>query len=422
MSTLTKLRQVANDAAKVYEGRERYIRAIKAIKHIEKIYRLADEDNEYEEEPDYSRGHRDAAKVIADVCQKNGGIWVKFAQYLSCRPDLLPIEYIEELQKLQYSAEPTPFAAVVQRMQTQWGDGWEEYFDRFDLIPIATASIAQVYKARLKSGEAVAVKILIPGIEEAFEQDAVVFRSLAKLINPIIKEIEIVRITEHLIEMTASELSFSRELTNLRLFEDLPLGDFIELPRVFPQYSNEKIIVTAWVEGVLLTHVLKTVSEENKDIVEKLMVSLTQQIFKFGIFHADPHPGNIIVKEKTLVLLDFGLVARLTESQKQNFLAILLVLLSGRGLDQLPDLFEKAGFEGLTPEAFDKIVQYMEHRNQSDELDKLLNGLIQELRKHSVSIPESFISLARVIIIFCGLTDPYNISLSDVLMRAIKSN
>ncbi len=431
MSTLSRLIQIANDAAKVYEGRDRYIRAIKALKQIEKIYRSGSDDSSNEVYPpdqpseqddELSDSHRKVAEVIADVCKKNGGIWVKFAQYLSCRADLLPVEYIDVLQDLQYSGAPTGFTDVCERLDEYWGSGWEEGFSTFDLVPVATASIAQVYKATLKTGESVAVKILIPGIEETFEQDSLVFRSLSRLISPVIKEVDIVRITEHLIEMTLSELSFIKEMGNIKLFDTLPHSDFINIPKVMPAYCNEKILMVEWVDGELLTLKLQRADEaaDNADILEKLVSSMLEQIFKFGIFHADPHPGNIIVSDGKLTILDFGLVGKLNQEQKNNFLSILITLVGNTNLQQLPALFEKAGFSGVEPEVYEKIADYIDTSDDAKDLDDKLNAIIHQLRKHRVFIPESFIALARVLIIISGVVKPYNLSMSAIMVKSMR--
>jgi ubiquinone biosynthesis protein len=167
----------------VVHGRDRYFGATKAAFSIEQIYRKCRTRSRVlsanESAMLLHNAHRESAAIICDLCLENGAIWVKFAQFLSCRADLLPFEYIVALQRLQNDATPAKFEEIHPSILENWGEEWDSHFESFDAIPTATASVAQVHRATLKGGRQVAVKFQLPEAKALFDQDSRVFSSIA---------------------------------------------------------------------------------------------------------------------------------------------------------------------------------------------------------------------------------------------------
>src|SRR5690606_37212150 len=160
-----------------------------------------------------------------------------FAQFLSCRPDILPLEYIISLQRLQNDANPAPFEDIHPMIVEEWGRDWDKAFKAFNAIPAATASVAQVHRATLSNGQEVAVKFQLPDARELFEQDARVFKTFAGLLAPLVKEIDIKQVTDQLIGMTIEELDFTREANNLAVFSSKIHLPGIKVPRLVESLS-----------------------------------------------------------------------------------------------------------------------------------------------------------------------------------------
>ncbi|MDX1692704.1 MAG: lipopolysaccharide core heptose(II) kinase RfaY [Ketobacteraceae bacterium] len=415
MSTLEAFRtNLAIAKTLIVEGRERYIGVTRTAMAIEQIYRKHRKRARILPRSDAEKllieAHQKAARKISELCKGNGAIWVKFGQFLSCRPDILPIEYIIELQTLQNNARPVPFEQLHPLILENWGNEWDQRFDAFNVVPVATASVAQVHKAVLKDGTAVAVKLQLPEVKELFEQDSLVFRSLAGVLSPLIKEIDLKQVIDQLIELTMEELDFRTEAKNLSLFGGHPHVPGIKVPALYGRLSSEKILVTEWVDGIRLTDYIEANPDRASSVLNKLLYSFIQQVTQFGLYHADPHPGNFLVLEdESIAILDYGALATLTREEAGHYGALLMALMSD-DLSQLGTLFEKAGFECERREIFSEISAYFvaENRREKSVSDRLAE-ILEKLRKDRVSIPDSFIAMARVIISIGGFMKRYGV-------------
>ncbi|MCG8672119.1 MAG: AarF/UbiB family protein [Pseudomonadales bacterium] len=398
----------------IVDGRGRYIGVTKTAMAIEQIYRKHRKRAKILPKLDADKllieAHQKAAKKISNLCKGNGAIWVKFGQFLSCRPDILPIEYIIELQTLQNNAEPVPFEAIHPMILNSWNENWDSHFQAFNIVPVATASVAQVHKATLADGTEVAVKFQLPDVKDLFEQDSLVFRSLAGVLSPLIKEVDLKQVIDQLIDLTLEELDFRTEAQNLKTFSEHPHVPGIKIPKIYQSLSNEKILVTEWVNGVRLTEYIENNPERAEAILTKLLYSFIQQVTQFGLYHADPHPGNFLVLEdETIAILDYGALGSLSAEDASNYGALLLGLMSDH-YEGLGDLFLKAGFECERQEIFSEITHYFlaDDRRLKSVSDRLAE-ILEKLRKDRVKIPDSFIAMARVIISIGGFMKRYDV-------------
>ena len=415
MSTLDALKSNLNVAKTlIVDGRDRYLGVTKVAIAIEQIYRL--QRNKAKLLPDsdaqqlLSLAHTESAEKICELCKDNGAIWVKFGQFLSCRPDILPLEYLKVLQKLQNDANPAPFEKVHPTIIESWGEDWDSNFQSFDIIPAATASIAQVHKAVLKDGMVVAVKIQLPDVVNLFEQDSLVFRSVAGVIAPLVKEIDIRQVTDQLIKLTMEELDFTIEASNLRSFINHDHQQGIRIPGLVGKLCSKKILVTEWIEGVRLTDYIDGSPEKAKLILNRLLSSYIQQITQFCSYHADPHPGNFLVDEhENIAILDYGALASLTSEEALQYGQLLFGLM-GISTINLGELFAKAGFVCENQKVLEEVSEHFleDDRRDRSVSDRLID-VLELLRSNRVTMPDTFIAMARVIISIGGFMKQYDV-------------
>ncbi|MCP5278349.1 MAG: ubiquinone biosynthesis regulatory protein kinase UbiB [Thiobacillus sp.] len=261
-----------------------------------------------------------------------GPIFIKFGQMLSTRRDLVPPDIANELAKLQDRVPPFPSQQALAVLRRAYGRPVEEVFAEFDPTPVASASVAQVHRAKLKSGDAVAIKILRPGIGKVIGQDVKLLYALAGLVEKLwwdgkrLKPKEVVgEFAKHL----GDELDQMREAANCsqlhRNFKGSPL---LAVPEVYWDYCEAEVMVMTWMDGTPISRI-DELRRQGVDIPRLARAGVEiffTQVFRDGFFHADMHPGNILVTpEGKYVALDFGIMGTLTDVDKnylaQNFLA-----------------------------------------------------------------------------------------------------
>jgi ubiquinone biosynthesis protein len=281
-----------------------------------------------------------------------GGMFVKLGQVASTRGDLLPPAWCEELAQLRTKASPAPEETMRPWLDANLGSQGSEAFQEFDWQPLGSASIAQIYRAMLRDGTPVIVKIQRPGLEEVVATDSAAMLQLAGLIERSTVTGVAIRPRDLMVDFIDNiqqELDFRIEAANAtELAAVLAVSDGVRVPTVYPALSSEKVLVEARIEGVSVTDraTLRQWNIEPRQLAQRLFNSFSSQIFDVGLFHADPHPGNILVQEDgTIVLIDLGAVGRLTRGQRANVLAMLTSAASGdvRGLRAA--LFEVASID-----------------------------------------------------------------------------
>lgn len=259
-----------------------------------------------------------------EVLQALGPTYVKIGQLASNRSDLLPKAYCDAFEKLRDDANPMPFDVVIEQIDRAYGKSWHEVFASIDPVPLGAASIAQVHKATLLDGTTVAVKVRRPGVAESMAEDIMIMKHLLALgefasnshrdillsLEGFIEEIE---------RTTASEVDFTSELHNLMRFHDeLADEEGVTSPVAYPQYSCESVLVMEFVQGTEISHT-QALREQGIDVsalARRVCQSYVTQVLDDGFFHADPHPGNILVRDGEVVWIDLGMVGTLTVSER----------------------------------------------------------------------------------------------------------
>ncbi len=271
---------------------------------------------------------------MRSMLEELGPSFIKIGQTLSTRSEILPPAYCEELSRLQTDVDPFPFDEVLATLDTIYGkERREQIFSEIDPTPLGSASLAQVHRAVLReSGELVAIKVQRPGVRVTMAQDIDMMRSLAKHAQRFMKGNQIVDlrdVVEELWQTFLEETDFDKEAQNLAEFAELNKDvAFLHCLKPYPQYCTEEVLVMEYVDGISIRDTQKLVKNgyDLAEIGEKLLDNYATQILDDGFFHADPHPGNIEIKDGCIVYLDLGNMGRLTPDERASFMRIIVAV------------------------------------------------------------------------------------------------
>lgn len=261
---------------------------------------------------------------IRMALEELGPTYVKFGQAFSSREDLLPIEMVTELQKLQDNVVPESLD-VRGFIETDLGLDPDQFFEHIELEPFASASISQVYKARLKDGSAVILKIKRRGIREVVASDMLIMKDVAKLLvsnSEMFRKVNLVEVLEAFEKSIFHELSFLNELSNIEQFSRNFKGNKdIYLIKTYPELSNDNILCMEYVDGVKITDklILIEMGLEPAEIASRGLDLYLTQVLDHGFFHADPHPGNLLVLASgQIAFIDFGTMGSMMPNDKEQ--------------------------------------------------------------------------------------------------------
>jgi|SRR6266545_839797 len=281
---------------------------------------------------------------LAAALQQAGGMFVKLGQALSTRPDMVPPHLLARLAMLQDQVVEVPADEVITLLTAELGAPPERTFVWFDPTPVAAASMAQVHRAQLPSGAQVAVKALRPGIEELVSRDLDIMRRLARSLHEQTRwgrKVGILDLVRGFADNLIQELDFRIEARNtMTIADQLGPASPVRIPAVYAELTTPKMLVTEFLDGTSLQRagpLLDSLDADRNGLARTLLACMLQQILGNGVFHADPHPGNVLILgDGTLALLDFGSVGRLDPLQ-QSALQGVLVALAGRDPQALAD-------------------------------------------------------------------------------------
>lgn len=351
-----------------------------------------------------------------------GPSFVKIGQTLSTRSEILPRAYCDELAKLQAECDPLPFEDMLAALDAEFGrDRRQELFVSVDPTPLGSASLAQVHRARLRSGEEVAIKIQRPGVKETMALDIDIMRILARHASKIMKDDQFVDLREVVEEMWATfleETDFRREAENLEEFARLNADcRFVSSPKVYIDLCTEYVLVMEYVDGIPISDAQRLVAcgYDLEEIGVKLLDNYATQILDHGFFHADPHPGNLIVRGGQIVYIDLGIMGRLSTRDRAGFGDIIKAV----------GVKDSAGLkEALIRYAVQKDNAAIDHTRFLADLDDLLadygsididqidigamlNDIMALTRACRVTLPTSVTTVARGIVAAEGTVGPY---------------
>ena len=340
------------------------------------------------------------AERVRMACEELGPTYIKFGQILSTRPDLVPVDFIKELSKLQDNVPSSPFSEVSKIIESELGAPPEDIFEFFEKAPLASASIGQVYRATLKDGEEVAVKVQRPGIKKIIEVDLEIMLHLATLMERHIEEMSLhqpVKIVEEFARTLEKEIDYTIEATSMERISRNFLNDLtIYIPKVFRDTTTESILTTELVEGIKVSEIdrLEKAGLDRKLITVRGADIVLKQIIKHGFFHADPHPGNIFVlPDNVICLLDFGMTGSVDRRTREDFSDLAesvvtrnesratQVLLKLTYWDEDPDI------RLLEKDVADFMGRHLYKPLKDIKIGKLLNNLLDLAFQHRLRIP-----------------------------------
>lgn len=350
------------------------------------------------------------AERVRMALEELGPTYIKLGQVLSTRPDLIPVDFINELSKLQDDVPPCSYDEMRGVIASEFGRQPAELFDRFDETPLASASIGQVYRATLMDGETVAVKVQRPGIRKIIEVDLEIMLHLATLMERHLEEMALhrpVRIVEEFAKTLEREIDYTIEAANMERVARQFLEDAtVYVPKVFRDVSTARVLTMEFVEGIKISDVARLDASglDRKIITARGADFYLKQIFDYGFFHADPHPGNIFVlPDNVICLLDFGMVGSVDRQTREDFVELLdsvinedetracQVLLKLAIWDDEPDL------RSLERDVAVFIGQHVYRPLRQIKIDKLLQDLLGIASRHRLGIPPDLFLMMKAL-------------------------
>jgi len=347
---------------------------------------------------------------IRMAMEELGPSFVKLGQILATRPDMIPQELCDELAKLHDTVSPFPFNQAKQTVEAELGDSLEAIFEKFDETPIASASIAQVHKAVLPNGEVVAVKIQRPEIRRIIEVDLEIMMDIAVLMERYLHGLDAVHpvgIVEEFARTIRKELDFSIEAGHIERFaRNFHGNDTIFVPKVFGELSSRKVLTMEFVEGVKVsdTPALREGGFDLELIAGRGADLILEQVFVHGFFHADPHPGNILIlPDNVICFLDYGMMGTISPRYKDS-LADMVIGIVRRDEKQITKAVlnlssgdEPEAAEKLEADIADFIEQHFYRPLKDINMGELITQLVQLLVKHRLRIIPDFYLLTKAL-------------------------
>jgi ubiquinone biosynthesis protein len=362
--------------------------------------------------PDPAVMQRSAADRLASLLEDLGPTFVKLGQLLSTRADLLPPAFIEALSRLQDQVPPLPFDVIKEEVERGLGRPVTEVFAVLEPVALASASIAQVHGATLRTGEDVVVKVQRPGIRGRMEADISLMGALAGVFDAVIEEAGIYRsrvVVEEFQAALQAELDFTAELRNIQAFHAVSTRPrTVRIPRVHPLVSSSTVLCMERFRGHKLTDLPAHVDRE--EVARRLLQSSFEQVFEDGLFHADPHPGNVLVLENgDIALLDFGLVGRLSRDGQSRLVSLMLALALrdseslARVMYRMGDSDERVSLGAFKSSISELLARYEGRSIHELESQALMRELLDLAVRHHVRVPREYALLGKATITFEGV-------------------
>jgi len=429
-------------AARVYLG-------YKAITLAEKRLRIKDAAERR------SRHHTASARDLYDLAIRRQGLLIKFGQIVGSRPDLIPDEYIAVLSRLQDQVPPRPFAVIKRRIERQLERPLADVFAEFEEEPIAAASLAQVHCARLKrpaslsglgpratasgqlgpratekerlgapatedggwDGRTVAVKVQYPGIQSIVENDLRNIRFLLRILSRFERNLDFTPLIEEISHNVPLELDFINEGHNAELIaRNFGARDDIIVPKIVWEYSTRRVLVMEYLEGVKITDLagLERQGIDTQAVAQLVIDAYCEQLYLHGMFHADPHPGNLFVQPgPKLIMLDFGLCRQLDDKFRLGYARLVNAMLTWNVADMVRaflDLGVKVKNPGDTAvflelgRGFTEVGQEGRAYADPDLVAEANQRMSKAIRANPITgIPREFLLIGRVVGLLSGL-------------------
>jgi predicted unusual protein kinase regulating ubiquinone biosynthesis (AarF/ABC1/UbiB family) len=376
------------------------------------------------------RNARRIERAIIDL----QGLYIKVGQLISIMTNFLPPEFRKQLEGLQDQVPPRPYVDIEARIREEFGGrSPDELFASFERRPLASASIGQVHAAELATGERVAVKVQYPDIEAIVRSDLRTLRRIFRIVTWFVPYDGLEEVYEEIAEMILEELDFCSEAANVdQIAANFRDREDVVFPRVVSELTTSRVLTTHFEPGTKVGDIatLDAMGVDRKQLASLVVESYCQQIFTDGVYHADPHPGNLLVRrqengELSIVFLDFGAVAEISPDMRQGLIELIQGALA-RDTARITGALRQMGFvaRGADDQVFERVIEYFHEKFQEQiSLDSFnLNDIkfdpekglenLADLRKMDISIreltssfhvPKEWILLERTLLLLMGL-------------------
>jgi predicted unusual protein kinase regulating ubiquinone biosynthesis (AarF/ABC1/UbiB family) len=355
--------------------------------------------------------------VLREKFIKLGPTFIKTGQSLATRADLLPVEYIQELAKLQDEVPPFPSDQARAIIEGELRAKIEEIFEDFEDKPIAAASLGQVHRARLRTGQVVAIKVQRPAIKEQIEFDISVLRRIARRLERypnLVRGVDWQGTLDAFNTTIHEEMDFEQEARNAEIFrKNFAKWKEVYVPQIYPVFSTSRLIVMEFIDGLKVTDTeqLTAAGQDPHEVVKLLSRTYLKQLLEDGFFHADPHPGNLrVMADGRLAFFDFGMVGRLDMKLQSNLINAFFHVVE-RDVHGLVNDMVRLGFIELSPEdetRFKPIIEglfnrYLGIRLGDVNFKELMFDMAHVIYEFPFKIPASFTYIVRAVMTLEGI-------------------
>jgi len=373
---------------------------------------------------------------IRIAIEELGPTFIKFGQILSNRPDVIPMALLKELEKLQQQVPPFPADESIELIEREIGKKLEDAFSYFDPVPIASASIAQVHEARLKDGTRIVVKVQRPKIKKRIETDLQIMGHLAQLIKkqlPDFQHIDPQSVVDEFAQTIRKELDFNIEASNIERFSKNFLNDKrLIVPKVYKEFSTKKILTMEFIDGTSIKNIDLLIQNgcDPKKIVSLGTDLVLKQIFKFGFFHADPHPGNVfILKDNLFCFLDYGMMGNLLPRHRE-YLANYIIAFYNKDVSSLARIIleltqtqDHVNIEEFERKVSELMDQFLYLPLREIDMGEVLSKTLEIVVQFKLKPPSVFYLLVKALVTIEGIArsiDPDFIMLDRLKLYAKK--
>ena len=365
------------------------------------------------------------------ILEDLGPTYVKIGQIMSTRQDMFSERYCNELVKLRSHVSPMPFCDVEKMIQSSYAKDPYLVFKSIDTTPLGSASIAQVHKAILYNDEEVVIKVQRPGIYEQMEQDVILIRKAAKMLNisEVLSSVVDLQIVLDEFWMTAKqEMDFLHEARSAKRFKEIFKDiDYIEVPHIYDEYTTKQVLVMEYIDGIEVndTVTLDANGYDRHKIADQLAFNYISQIIDYGFFHADPHSGNVRLKDNKIVWIDFGMMGELT-NRDRHLMKSGIRSLANHDTTKLVDTILTLGvckkevdYAKFTLEIEQFMNEYLEQNLCDIDITEMVQDMFTICHRHGIMLPKGISMLARSLVTVEGtlsVLDP-NVNVMKIVSR-----
>lgn len=341
------------------------------------------------------------------ILEELGPTYIKLGQIMSLHSDFLPKAYCDELLKLNSDVTPMPFDDVEDVINHSYGQDWRELFQFIEEAPLGSASIAQVHRARLKNGEEVIIKVERKGIYDTMARDIGLLHRLVKLIPPVgdFKNlVDLDMVLDELWSVAQEEMDFLKEAANMDEFSRNNASvQYVTTPKLYHEYSTGHVLVMEYIDGYSLDDVesLQNAGYDMDEIGTKFVNNFIKQVMDDGFFHADPHPGNVKIRDGKIVWIDMGMMGRLSEKDRRTMIkgirgiALHDISMVENSVLEIGEFRGKPDRERLYQDLKKFIADYGTTSMGSLDVAAAIAGLVEIMKQNRISLPHGVSMLCR---------------------------